>query len=79
MFSGRTFPVVLVTDNNPGDTGISVGAIVVSLYPSSIISSERASHLRGHSWDSTEFSALLVEDLVGLTVVGVDGTDQTVL
>jgi hypothetical protein len=59
VLSGRSLSVVLVTNNDPGDTGVSV--------------------LGSDSGDGTELAGNLVEDLVGLTVVGVDGTDQAVL
>lgn len=58
MFSGRTFTIVLVTDNDPWDISVSV--------------------VRGNSGDRTKLASLLVENLVGLTVVRVDSTDQTV-
>jgi hypothetical protein len=59
VLSGRTFTVVLVTNNDPWDAGVSVRG--------------------GDSGDGTERTILLVQDLVGLARVGVDGTDQTVL
>lgn len=58
MFSGRTFTIVLVTDNDPWDISVSV--------------------VRGNSGDRTKLASLLVENLVGLTVIRVDSTDQTV-
>ena len=59
VLSGRSLSVVLVSDNDPWDTSVSV--------------------VGGDSWDSSEFTSLLVENLVGLSTVGVNGTDQTVL
>lgn len=59
VLSGRTFTVVVVTDDNPRDAVVSV--------PST------------DSGDGTELASLLVEYRVGLTGVGVDGTDQAVL
>lgn len=58
MFSGRTFTIVLVTDNDPWDISVSV--------------------VRGNSGDRAKLASLLVENLVGLTVIRVDSTDQTV-
>lgn len=58
MFSGRTFTIVLVTDNDPWDISVSV--------------------VRGNSGDRAKLASLLVENLVGLTVVRVDSTNQTV-
>lgn len=58
MFSGRTFTIVLVTDNDPWDISVSV--------------------VRRNSGDRAKLASLLVENLVGLTVIRVDSTDQTV-
>lgn len=58
MFSGRTFTIVLVTDNDPWDISVSV--------------------VRGNSGDRAKLASLLVENLVGLTVIRVNSTDQTV-
>lgn len=59
VFSGRTFTVVFITDDDPGDTCVSV--------------------LGSNGRNGTEGTVHLVENLVGLATVGVDGTDQTVL
>lgn len=58
MFSGRTFTIVLVTDNDPWDISVSV--------------------VRRNSGDRAKLASLLVENLVGLTVIRVNSTDQTV-
>lgn len=59
VLSGRAFTVVLVTDNHPRDTSVSVGGT--------------------DGRDSAERAIHLVQNLVGLATVGVNGTNQAVL
>ena len=75
VFSRRPLSVVLITNDDPWDSGISVAPLQTSaLFPRCSNSSSRCD-----IWDSAVLSSLLVEDLVGLTVVGVDSPNEHVL
>jgi hypothetical protein len=77
VFTRRSLSVVLVTNNDPRDVVVSVVAkkSVNTSQDDETVQSNSRSDLR----DGSVLASNLVKDLVGLTVIGVDGTDQTVL
>lgn len=88
VFSRRSLSVVLVTDDDPGDGVLSVVATEgkeegerqykVARQKKKMEGKrwkrQRRKNLRGNSGNSSEFTSDLVADLVGLSVLGVDGT-----